>query len=65
MTVKELIEKLKEFDENLEVYVSIWDEVVYYGGESWQLVDDKEIKEVELWRQVYFNKEDEPCVILK
>ena len=64
MTVKELIEKLKEFDENLEVYVSIWDEVVYYG-ESWQLVDDKEIKEVELWRQVYFNKEDEPCVILR
>lgn len=65
MTVKELIEKLKEFDENLKVYVDVYNEVVYYGGESWQLVDDKEINDVELWRQVYFNREDEPCVILK
>jgi hypothetical protein len=33
--------------------------------EEWMLIDDKRIEEVELWRKVYFNKEDEICVILR
>ena len=65
MKVKELIEKLKEFDENLEVYVDIWKECERNWCEQWMLIEDKRIEEVELWRQVYFNREDEPCVILK
>ena len=50
MTVKELIEKLKGFDENLEVIVSSEDRDVFYldeaviNTETWRSKDGKNVK---------------------
>lgn len=67
MKVKELVDELKKYDWELDVYFSgnaIRSEVEYWRWEQWADVEDMLIDSVRLDKQVYFHKEDEPCIIL-